>query len=809
MDKKDIEALRLQLLANGYTPIRNRDKRTFMKGWPGVEITQEEVVSWTRKFSRDKATGLRVQDKLLVIDLDVTVQEIVDAIADCILEICPQLDREDVPLLVRTSGAAKEAWFLRVDEPFGRIHSRTWREPDGDPDGPCNAIEIFGGASPRQFGAFGGHTVEDDGTVVRSYEWRDQSPLDVKLADLPTITKAQCFKIVDAAEDIMREHGLEPVKMSQKGENDAIRVYDLGEGMAFDCDDGNSRSLGELREHLASGVEGLRCSASWIEGPQAKRTDRCLCALAKSGHVSIHETASGVTHIEAAADPVDPNMDLDLDRLAELLQEAADRRRNKLSAGDDFNTALMKSLSSYAFCPPTGLVVPLWPVSVNEGETFSSFRIRLAKHGFNEPGATPGKLGKFHNPCDSWMKHDQLTIVDGMQMRPDKPRPTFKEEGRTYVNTYRPVVFKKSETEGGDASVGLDFIRRLIPDDDEHRCVLQWVAFKVRYPHVPSFAMVMVAHQQFGTGRNTFGDLMGLLLGETYVREVPFEAFTGKTYQSQYNDWLVDTLMVVVSESAESADGSTWTTKKNTYERLKQIVDPRPGRPVLVNVKGRQNYYARTCASFLIATNHADALPIPENDRRFCVVRNGDAQPQSYWRELRLWMSRRENIAAFLAELNEVDIAGYSPFDPPLFEGKSIMADESKSDLDQAFEIAVANLQGELVTPPQMTAIVRSTLEAYNLDRPNGSLDVVVKRIMRKSMHRVGVRHGFNWFVKVDGDRFPIYATSSRAAKKYSDPDNLHDNAQNEVMRNGDPRGSGKVVVAPFNKRERKEDGDS
>src|SRR5690606_8789763 len=162
-------------------------------------------------------------------------------------------------------------------------------------------------------------------------------------------------------------------------------------------------------------------------------------------------------------------------------------------------------------------------------------------------------------------------------------------------------------------------------------------------------ALGAVAHQTCGTGRNTLGDLLGLMIGETYVREVPFETFAGKTYQSQYNEWQTDCLLVVVSESAEETDGSAWKTKRNTYERLKQIVDPRPGRKVLVNAKGLRNAYATTCASFFIATNHADALPIPENDRRFCVVQNGDGQTPEYWRELREWMGVRANVAAFAA----------------------------------------------------------------------------------------------------------------------------------------------------------------
>lgn len=125
----DIEQLRLQVLANGYTPIRNRDKRTFMKGWPSAVVDEAEIKRWSRRFSRDKATGIRVEDGLAVIDIDVDDRELVDRIANRILDVCPTLEDENVPLLVRRGKGAKEAWFVRTDETFSRIHSRAWVRP--------------------------------------------------------------------------------------------------------------------------------------------------------------------------------------------------------------------------------------------------------------------------------------------------------------------------------------------------------------------------------------------------------------------------------------------------------------------------------------------------------------------------------------------------------------------------------------------------------------------------------------------------------------------------------------------------------
>ena len=304
--KQRIEALRLQLLANGYSPIPNRDKRTFFKGWPTVEITSGAIASWSRRHG-DDATGLRVENGLAVIDIDINDQALVDALANAAMDIVPELADERVPWLARTSGRAKEAWVVRTEEPFGRIHTRRWVKAGETLDDGSHVLEIFGGASARQMGAFGPHTVERDGTVLRSYVWRDQSPADVPLEALPILTKAQFFAIADKAEALMRAAGWDLVAMTEKGENTAQRVYDLADGMVFDVNEGERGvSLLELKALVEAGEEGVRVSASWLEGPDPKRSPhRCLVSLTRSGHLAIWDSATGVTHVEAAGEPVE------------------------------------------------------------------------------------------------------------------------------------------------------------------------------------------------------------------------------------------------------------------------------------------------------------------------------------------------------------------------------------------------------------------------------------------------------------------------------------------------------------------------
>ncbi|TAU80474.1 hypothetical protein ELI41_29655 (plasmid) [Rhizobium leguminosarum] len=301
MSAPDIEALRLQLLANGYSPIRNIDKRTFFVGWPTVKLDEAEIRSWSRKFSRHTATGLRIENGLVAIDFDVDDHDAMKTIALAVLEAHPELEQA----LLRWGKGAKEAWFLRCDEPFTRLHTRSFIRPGEVADDGTHRVEIFGGASPRQFGAFGPHTIDErTREVLVSYEWADDlSPATVPLAELIEVPKAKLWAVIDIAEKVLSDRGWGIHEKSTRGENAPGVVFDLHDGMLFECNDDITRTPNELREAAKNEDANLRCSASWLEGPTAKRRDRCLVSLAYSGGLSVWEAQGGVTHREKGDEP--------------------------------------------------------------------------------------------------------------------------------------------------------------------------------------------------------------------------------------------------------------------------------------------------------------------------------------------------------------------------------------------------------------------------------------------------------------------------------------------------------------------------
>lgn len=784
--KLSLEQIRLRLLENGYTPLPGVGKACYMKGWPTVAVTPELINGpWRRKGNQWPDTCIRIENGLAAIDLDIDDNEAT------MLAIVAEIDAEVPGLsqraMVRFGKGTKEAWYVRTSEIFGRIHGAGYCPPGKTPDQLTCRVEIFGGGSPREFGSIGAHTRAADGSVVVAYEWQGASPLDTRLDDLPELTKQEFYAIVAAVERVLLRLGWTLVARSKAGEDNVERLFALTDDMQFVLHDGRRLSLPDVRK-AAADEDGLRCSASWLEGDIAVNTSRCLIGLTKGGHVAIYETASGIAYIEKSAAPA-PKPKLNLDRVAEKLTELKARRMYTIHGDDDAEVAAKKMLHTYAYCATARNCVI--PIREPDGAmTLIAFRSLYAA---NITDSLPGPRGGITkvSPVDLWLTHTQRVTVAGTRMRPDREWPLYEDEGAQWVNTYRAPHHPQ---EGGDAGPGMDFLARLVPEPSERRWFLQWLSYKLQYPFVPGPAVILVS-PSFGTGRGMLAELLAALFGRRYVKSIPFHMVSGKSYQSQYNDWGATALVAFVSESSETEGStSTYQARQNAYEHLKALVEPRATMRMFVR-KGEPNYEAMSFASLFVATNHRDAIPLPPNDRRFGVLTNDlPPQPQEYWEGLQLWMEDPLNVGAFYRELVAVDLAGYSPFvAPPVTAGKLAMADAALSDLDRAYAAAMDAL-GDVFVPDQVIKAMRAAAADQGLDMPD-RWQVTAKRIIRNTAARVGVPHGRNWTPMIDGHRYPIYAKTSALAKLWTDAEPSH--LRDAIMKNGSPSaGSLDNVVA-------------
>ena len=740
---------RLAALANGYTPLPNNNKAIYYENWGEVEVTPALIREWGKGLSY-QATGLRIENGLCGLDIDIDDAKIVGELWDFTVTNFPQM-RE---ALVRSGSGAKEAWFCRTDEEFSRIASTRHVKPGCDPDGEnvsAYLFESFGGGHKRQMGGSGAHTMLADNSGFKiEYEWSDdESPADVMLDDLPMLPKSAVLTIAEYAGELLRKYEWPRITHAKSGETSCEVIYDLTEDMKFHCIDGQTRRLSQLADY-ALVDNGARCSASWTGDRTMLNRTRCLIHVDRKGVPSVLETSSYGRHMPAVEKDRNLPTSEKSNLLADKMRDAGYTfvRTGYENAPASFADVTLKLLGEWAWCGSRN--VPCLPIYRAEelGQPLTNLRLSNLRHSYEEEGPRGGV--KIINPVDAWVKHSQREDVDGYRYMPAHPVGLHTVEDARYINSYRAphhVLVEQDDERSAYIAVWMAFMTHLIPDAAERKWFLDSLAHKRQHPEVPGVATIMVA-KRFGVGRGTLFGILGAVFGNQNVKNVSAGLLMGTDQQGQYTDWLAKTLYVFTDEVLpEGDDGAAmaWRRKK-AYEKLKERVDP-AAREVLIVRKTLPNYHDMVHATFILATQHENAVPLPEGDRRFTVITNNmETLAENVSLEHEINELRREGvfgydekfIGAIDAWLAARDVSRFNAQVAPMFEGKIRMQDSNNSEIDDLVGDVLDNLPYDWCTVEavldrvEKTLISRGIKEEYPKWR-NATRDLVTAR-----WHRLG-----------------------------------------------------------------------
>jgi len=193
--KKTTADLRLLLHRNGYLPVaihahtakvNSPGKQPIGQGWQrtAAEATPDQIARWP-----DGNTGL-LCGALVGVDIDVMAPDLVASIEAAALTILGATP------LRRIGKAPKVLLAYRAGEPGPKIETPALRLPDG----AMAQVEVMGAG--QQVVGFGIHPA-----TLAPYTWPGLSPIDVPLADLPAVTRAQLMTFRVEAERLIREAG--------------------------------------------------------------------------------------------------------------------------------------------------------------------------------------------------------------------------------------------------------------------------------------------------------------------------------------------------------------------------------------------------------------------------------------------------------------------------------------------------------------------------------------------------------------------------------------------------------------------------
>lgn len=339
------------------------------------------------------------------------------------------------------------------------------------------------------------------------------------------------------------------------------------------------------------------------------------------------------------------------------------------------------------------------------------------------------------------------TVVRGMYW-PGEPK-LFNTEGKDHVNTYHHSGIGPADTLDGDTDgqsvvdMFVQHVRNSVSDTREGDLLIDFMAYVYANPGKRvKWGMLIWGIE--GNGKTYFFHVLQLLMGRNVT------VINTSMIERPFNDWAVGSRLIGIEEIRISG-----TNKWRVLDQLKPMIS---NDSIAVEPKGATRYHAPNFASYLMTTNHQDAVPMSDNDRRYCVIftrhrrqedlfvqHGGREQAAEYFGRLFRESERRiDAIGRFLLDHKlsaDFDPTGRAPVTTGLLE----MREANVSDDRQTLEEAVEDHACEIVSASVLDVTYLSrcvTMEGGSL--PQG-------RIMAGILRELGYTQVSKKRVKVKG----------------------------------------------------------
>ena len=201
---------------------------------------------------------------------------------------------------------------------------------------------------------------------------------------------------------------------------------------------------------------------------------------------------------------------------------------------------------------------------------------------------------------------DLLTVVDKMYW--PSAAVTFEYDNKLMLNSYVDSGYKSvtiDDTNKHAIDLFLTHISNVLVDEREQRILIDWLAYVVQNAGKRINWAILLQGAQ-GTGKSYFAKVLEWVLGSNAKSLDPSalgERFTG---------WAHGAVVNIVEEIRIKGDD-----KWRIMDRLKPFIT---NSMIQIEEKGRDHRTVPNFTNYLLLTNYKDALPITNDDRRFCVM---------------------------------------------------------------------------------------------------------------------------------------------------------------------------------------------
>lgn len=339
---------------------------------------------------------------------------------------------------------------------------------------------------------------------------------------------------------------------------------------------------------------------------------------------------------------------------------AGDKQLDALKIeGEQRQQALDDAYDRYVYIKGVERFGDLVKRTLHTRQDFNSFALSLA------PAGSSGQKS-----ATATFLNGAGRIVDDLDYMPGKKEIAKTEKNGISLeafNIWRPGPIRPAE---GDIKDWLDHVAYIFQDEDARNLFLNFWAYIFQNPGKKiNWAFVLRGPQ--GIGKDLMLRPLLECLGLWNVSTIK-----AKDIESDWTDFL-ERQIVIIEELPPY-------NKKDIYENLKSLVCVAQ-ELVRINKKNVPQYYIRNMQNYFIFTNHADALALEPDDRRFYIYGSlAIAREPAYYTRMAHAFKAIAFKSALLAYLLKRDISKFDPMaSPPWTDAKREMAAAAQSPVEQ------------------------------------------------------------------------------------------------------------------------------
>jgi hypothetical protein len=263
-----------------------------------------------------------------------------------------------------------------------------------------------------------------------------------------------------------------------------------------------------------------------------------------------------------------------------------------------------------------------------------------------------------------WLKWPMRRVVDKLSYLPGEERFVEQDE-LLYLNQWKGWGVSPTK---GDVTPFLELVNYLFEGAEAgvKEWFLDWCAYPIQFPGTKLFSAVIMHGRMTGTGKTLIGYTLARIYGQNFIKIKS---------KDLYDTWWAENRQFVLGDEISGSD------KRAEADMMKAMITQ---EEVNINIKYIPQFSIPDCVNYYLTSNHADALFLEDEDRRFFVheIMCGPL-PDSFYAKYDKWLKKDGGAGYLMQWMLDRKLSTFNPRAPALrTAARERMIMSNKADID-------------------------------------------------------------------------------------------------------------------------------